>query len=100
MVDWEQGMSLELRFRMGVVHLCLVLVREGRPGGVKLRVLEMYGPLVAYLRDVVEIEENICDNCETKQDSRCDHENDGVDIGLTRRFGRRDVKWLHDEILL
>lgn len=51
----------------------------------------MNNPLHANLRDVGIIEEKICDDGETEEDSGGEEEEEGVEVGFLGGFGGCDV---------
>lgn len=62
--------------------------------GGEVPVLQMNHTLNTYLRYIIVVQENICKHCKAKEYRGCDHEEDGVEVGLARRLGGSDPDWL------
>lgn len=59
----------------------------------------MYDALNANLRHIVEVKDYICGYSESKENGRCYHEQDRVEVGLARGLGCRDADRFEDDIL-
>jgi len=62
-------------------------------------ILQVDDPLNPYLRNVVEVEQYVCNYGKNQQNCGCDHDQESVEICLSRRLGGRDSDWRENEIL-